>query len=77
LKNGYFYINGSPIKPIMRKLSTYYHIDVSYRGETPSSAFYGQFPASKNIRSILHILEQTKSVRFEMDGNRVTVLNGR
>jgi len=72
-KNGDFDFENEHIESIMRKLSRWYNIDVSYQGGEPQDAFDGEISRFKNISQVLLLLEQTKAVHFKVEGRRVTV----
>jgi ferric-dicitrate binding protein FerR (iron transport regulator) len=73
-KNGYFRFNDEKIESIMRKLSRWYNINVSYEGKTTGEGFYGTISRYKNISDVLKMLEDTKGVKFKVEGRRVTVI---
>ncbi len=72
-KNDYFMFKDESIKSIMRKLSRWYDIDVSYEGDLTDLTFLGAVSKSKNISTVLKVMESTGSVRFKIEGRRVTV----
>lgn len=73
-KNGYFRFNNEKIESIMRKLSRWYNIDVSYDSKVSDEGYYGTISRFKNISEVLNMLEQTKGVHFKIEGRRVTVI---
>jgi transmembrane sensor len=73
-KSGDFYFEDDNIQTVMRQLSRWYNIDVSYEGNITKEGFNAQIGRSKNISAILHILENTKGVHFKIEGRRVTVI---
>ncbi|MNL68047.1 hypothetical protein D3C87_1927100 [compost metagenome] len=50
-------------------------MEVIYKGEFDNMKFGGLISRSKNISSVLGIMEETGSVRFVIEGKHVTVLN--
>lgn len=72
-KNGDFIFRNEHIESIMRKLSRWYDIDVRYEGEMADLIFIGVVSRSKNISSVLKVMESTGNVRFKIEGRRVTV----
>ena len=50
-KNGYFIFNKAGIVTIMRQLSRWYDVDVSYAGTVPDNVFVGQI---KRIEEVEH-----------------------
>jgi transmembrane sensor len=73
-KNGYFRFRGEKIKSIMSKLSRWYNIDVMYVGNPTEETFTGTVSRDKNISQALKILENTNSVKFKIEGRRITVI---
>ncbi|WCT10682.1 FecR family protein [Mucilaginibacter jinjuensis] len=73
-KNGVFVFNDEKIESIMRKISRWYNVDVDYKGKITSEGFGGTVSRSKDISTILHVLEETGGVHFKVEGRRVTVM---
>jgi len=73
-KSGDFYFEDDSIQTVMRQLSRWYNIEISYKGNIPTDGFNAQISRSKNISAILHILENTKGVHFKIEGRRVTII---
>jgi len=73
-KSGDFYFEDDAIQTVMRQLSRWYNIEVSYEGNITKDGFNAQISRSKNISAILHILENTKGVHFKIEGRRVIVI---
>ena len=73
-KNGYFRFNDEKIGSVMRKLSRWYNIDVTFEGNMSDEGFDGKISRYKNISQALKMLEKTKAVHFKVEGRRVTVM---
>ena len=73
-KNDDFYFENDNIQTVMRELARWYNIEVNYEGDMTSDGFTARISRTKNISTILHILENTKGVHFKIDGRRVTVI---
>lgn len=73
-KNGLFIFNNEHIRDIMTKLARWYDIDVEYEGDMSGVAFQGNYQRSRNLVNLLKTIEQTNSVRFKIEGRRVTVI---
>lgn len=73
-KSGDFYFEDDSIQTVMRQLSRWYNIEITYEGNITKDGFNAQISRSKNISAILHILENTKGVHFKIEGRRVTVI---
>ena len=73
-KSGYFKFNES-LESIMRKISRWYDVEISYAGKIdPSQRFGGKISRNKNLSSALKIMELTGNVHFKVQGRRVTVM---
>lgn len=73
-KDGYFVFKNEDIRSIMRKLSRWYNVDVSYSGNIPDVGFGGNISRSKDISEVLDVLQLTNAVHFKVEGRRVTVM---
>ena len=74
-KNGYFKFNGEDLKSVMRKVSRWYSVDVTYQGNFGDNiSFLGEVSRSKNISAVLKIMEATGNVHFQVAGRRVVVM---
>lgn len=73
-KNGYFKFKEESIQSVMRKLSRWYTIDVTYASGLPQGKFTGRISRDKSISQVLRLMESGKSVNFKVEGRRVTVL---
>ncbi len=73
-KNGYFLFKNEDIRSIMRKVSRWYNVEVSYAGDIPSVGFGGNISRSKDIEEVLNALQLTNAVHFKVEGRRVTVM---
>ncbi len=72
-KNGLFDFNDDSITDIMRQLSRWYDIDVSYDGVIPEGHYVGSIRRKSNISEVLKMLELAGDVRFEIQGKKVIV----
>ncbi|MFA4869981.1 MAG: FecR domain-containing protein [Pedobacter sp.] len=73
-KSGYFIFRNEPIDEIMKKISRWYNIDVKYQGVLTEEAFGGKYLKSNSLSELLSSLELTGTVKFKIDGRRVTVM---
>ena len=74
-KNGYFKFNDEDLKSVMRKVSRWYNVDVTYQGNFGDNiSFLGEVSRSKNISAVLKIMEATGNVHFQVIGRRVVVM---
>lgn len=73
-RDGKFIFNQSmDIHGIMRQLERWYNVDVVYKGEV-THRFWGSISRDVNLSQVLKILEATGGVKFDIEGNRITVL---
>jgi transmembrane sensor len=74
-KNGYFKFEGEDLQSVMRKVSRWYNVDVTYQGNFGDNiTFLGEVSRSKNISAVLKIMEATGNVHFQVTGRRVVVM---
>ncbi|GGA89779.1 FecR family protein [Puia dinghuensis] len=72
-KNGYFDFNKADIQTIMRQLSRWYDVEVSFRGNgSRDKLFFGGIQRNLPLTSIFNILEKS-GVQFSIDGKKVVV----
>jgi len=74
-KNGYFIFNDDNIEGIMKKVSRWYDVDISYKGNFDTQKFGGTFHRKKSITELLQHLEKIGGIHFTITGRRVTVMN--
>jgi|UniRef100_UPI00404AF7F4 transmembrane sensor len=73
-KDGYFVFKNEDIRSIMRKLSRWYNVEVSYSGNIPEVGFGGNISRSKDISEVLDVLQLTNAIHFKVEGRRITVM---
>lgn len=74
-KNGYFSFEKADIPTVMRQLSRWYDIDVSYQGgSAPLDFFWGDLKRNANLSDIFAVLAKS-GIYFTTNGNKVLVLN--
>ncbi len=73
-KNGRFVFRSEPLGSIMRKLSRWYDIDVSFTGAGITDLrFTGTIRKYESIQKVLDMLSLTQKVQFSMEGKNVAV----
>ena len=72
-KNGLFMFERENIESIMRKISRWYNVEVSYRGELPAESFSGVVNRFENVSQVLHLLSLTNRVHFKIEEGRIIV----
>lgn len=73
-KKGYFMFANEDIRSIMRKISRWYDLEISYQGKPTDNTFIGTVSRFKEVSEVLNILELTKTVHFKIEGRRITVM---
>jgi hypothetical protein len=58
----------------MRQLARWYNIEVHYEGKISNDGLTAQITRNRNISGILHILQNTQTAHFKIEGRRVTVI---
>ena len=73
-RSGDFYFENDNIQTVMRELSRWYNVNIYYDSTMPTDDFNARISRSKNISAVLQIFENTKGVKFKIEGRRVTVI---
>ncbi|MHA4893579.1 FecR family protein [Pedobacter sp. PWIIR3] len=73
-RQGYFQFNNEDIRSIMRKLSRWYDLDVTYTKNFVDQRFSGSVSRFEEASKVLRMLEFTGTVHFNTNGRRVTVM---
>ncbi len=73
-KNGYFVFDDENIQSIMRKISRWYDVDVTYKGTLKDQNFGGTVSKFSNVTELLRILEMTGTIHFKIEGRMITVM---
>lgn len=71
-KNGFFQFNGASVQTVMRQLSRWYDVDVSYQGTTPDHRFVGKVGRDYNLSEVLAVLSAS-DVHFSIEGKKIIV----
>jgi transmembrane sensor len=72
-KDGLIHLENADIRSIMRIISRWYNVDVSYQGQTPAYTFTGTLPLKENLSAVIKLLE-FEGVRFKVQQNKIVVL---
>ncbi|HEY6082344.1 MAG TPA: FecR domain-containing protein, partial [Chitinophagaceae bacterium] len=72
-KNGEFQFDKTDIEVVMRQISRWYNVDITYQGVV-TARFWGSISRNVNASEVLHMLEQTGTVRFRIEGRKVIVI---
>lgn len=73
-KNGYFLFDNEKIESIMKQISRWYNVEISYQGDVSGKAIGGSLSRSKNVTEVLSMLELTGTVHFKIEGRRIIVM---
>lgn len=72
--NNDFIFDNENLSSIMKKISRWYNVEVSYPSNLSNLEFTGSISRSKNITQVLKIMELTGMVTFKVEGRRITVM---
>lgn len=72
-KDGWFEFHMATLPDVMRQLSRWYDVDVSYPANIPDRAFEGRMQQDLTLTQVLKILERYQ-VHFHVEGRKITVL---
>lgn len=72
-KNGMLQFNSAGIRTVMRQIARWYDVEVVYDGDIKDEHFSGSIPSNERVSAVLKMLEMTNTVRFEVEGHRITV----
>ncbi|TLV02139.1 FecR family protein [Dyadobacter luticola] len=73
-KEGRFEFNGN-IREIMRQISRWYDLDVTYEGNVEKKSFAGTISRKNNVSEVLKMLELTGGIQFRIEDRKITVKN--
>ncbi|HEY9197357.1 MAG TPA: FecR domain-containing protein, partial [Mucilaginibacter sp.] len=71
-KNGVFSFDGDDLKSIMRQVSRWYDVEVTYNGSFPDEKFFGEISRNSSLANVLKIME-LNNVHFDISGRRIKV----
>jgi len=72
-KEGWFQFHMASLPDVMRQVSRWYDVDVSYPANIPDRAFEGRIQQDLTLTQMLKILERYQ-VQFHVEGQKITVL---
>lgn len=73
-KNGIFLYNNTDIASVMRQISRWYDVNISYQGTMTDNSFTGSISRNADISQVLKLLELTGGVHFKVTGKNITVM---
>ncbi|WP_158800366.1 FecR family protein [Pedobacter sp. L105] len=71
-KNGFFLFKNADLQTIMRQLSRWYDVDISYEGKIPEHLFTGDMHRNLKASELLELLSFYK-VHFKIEGRKIIV----
>ena len=74
-KNQVFQFDNTDIDKVLRQIERWYDVDVTYSGTRTDVSFTGVIPRNVNVSRILKALEQTCGLKFEIEGQKIKVIN--
>jgi len=74
-KNGMIEFDGDDLPYIMRQLSRWYDVDVSFRGAIPKGTYKGAIRRQAPLSKVLEIL-RVAGVQYKMEGKKLIVTGG-
>lgn len=73
-QKGYFSFDNENVESIMRKISRWYDVEVEFRGDIRYRKFGGRISKFENISQVLHVMEKTQVIHFNIEGRRIIVM---
>lgn len=73
-KNGMLVFNNENIVTMMKRISRWYDIDVSFIGNMKHVNFVGNYSRTKGLATLLNNIELAGKAQFKIEGRRVTVI---
>jgi len=74
-KNDLFIFKNEKIESIARKLSRWYDVDITFEGNPSNLSLVGVVSRTKNISSVLKLIEETGNVHFKVEGKKIIIVN--
>jgi len=74
-RNNLFVFKDESLESISRKLSRWYDVEVSFEGKPINLSFVGMVSRSKNISSVLKIMESAGDLHFKIQGKKIVIVN--
>jgi len=74
-KEGYFVFDDLSIKEVMKIVSRWYDVEVSFRGSVENKKFGGTISRYKNITELLDNMSQSGGIHYQIEGRRILLTN--
>jgi len=72
-KNGYFLFDNQDIKSVMKTISRWYNVDITYNNRLGNDRFGGTFSRNANLSELLANLQELGGVRFQVTNRNIIV----
>ena len=73
-KQGYFLFENERLEDILNELARWYNVNVFFENSSVrEKRFSVDMPRHESFKEVLHLIEQTRSIRIEIEGNNVFV----
>lgn len=73
-REGYFSFEGESLEQIMEKLSRWYDVEVTFANDDVRALrFSGRVERNEDFRGVLNLLGRTLLVKFNVEGNKITI----
>ncbi|MFT3823888.1 MAG: DUF4974 domain-containing protein [Chitinophagaceae bacterium] len=76
-KEGLFRFKKMNVESIMRQVSRWYNVDVVYEGHPVNQHFNGVITRNVPVSEVIKMLELTKTMHFDVEGDKIVVKEGR
>jgi transmembrane sensor len=73
-KEGYFDLNKSDIKSLLREIGRWYKMDIVYTSDVPTRHFGGQLSRDRNLKQVINALSYN-GINCEIKGKKLIVLS--
>lgn len=73
-KNGLFMFEQESIFTIMNKISRWYNIEVTYKGDLRGQRYSGNISKFEEVTEVLKTMELTGTIQFKIEGRRIIVM---
>lgn len=71
-KEGFFYFDNSDMSMVMKEISRWFNVEVSYPQGIPNEKYWGSIRRDQNLSDVLTVLKES-GVHFSIEGNTVVV----
>ena len=73
-KQGYFLFEDERLEDILNELARWYDVNIFFENSSVrEERFSVDMPRHESFKEVLHLIEQTRSIRIEIEGNNVFV----